>query len=345
MKEYILNETPIKTTNGFKINNINLNLDLNVNVNFKDVIIVNGDKLNIKVNKNGLKLTSKIGLEFDKSYIIDIIVPENVIIDEPVYLIYNFFNNDVLIDEINITYEKNSKADFILKYESKDNDKHIHQLKENIKALSSSSGSISIINLLNKDSYNFIAIEGNIYEKAIIKHNIIDLGANISLSNVYLDLDEYKANHYLNSLYIGKNKNTIDINYYIKNKGQESLNIINTKGALLDNAKKHFKGIIDFYKGAKDAIGKEHEKCILMSDNCVSRSLPMLLCHEENVDGAHGVSSGKIDEDKLFYLMSRGFSLDDAKKLIIKANFSEIINDIKDPNLQNELYSYIDNVI
>lgn len=345
MKEYILNETPIKTTNNFKMNNINLNLDLSGNDNFKDFKIINGDNLDIKINKNGGILTSKIGLEFNKSYVIDITVKKDIHINEPVYLTYEFKDDDLLVDNINITYEENSKADFILKYVSLDNGKHIHQLKENIKASKASNGSISIINLLNKDSYNFIAIDGSINNEAIIKHNIFDLGATVNLSNVDLDLKDYKASHYLNSLYIGTGKDVIDINYYIKNIGQKSINNINTKGALLNNSIKHFKGIIDFIEGAKDAVGKEQENCILLSDNCISRSLPMLLCHEENVDGAHGVSSGKIDEEKLFYLMSRGFSKEEALKLIIKASFSEIVNNVNDLNLQNEIYSFIDKAI
>ncbi|HOB25656.1 MAG TPA: SufD family Fe-S cluster assembly protein, partial [Bacilli bacterium] len=59
-------------------------------------------------------------------------------------------------------------------------------------------------------------------------------------------------------------------------------------------------------------------------------SLPMLLCHEEDVDGSHGVSTGKVDINKLFYIMTRGLSYEDALKLIINGKFNSIINKIPD---------------
>ncbi len=58
-----------------------------------------------------------------------------------------------------------------------------------------------------------------------------------------------------------------------------------------------------------------------------------------------GVSSGKIDETKLFYIMTRGISKNEAKKLIVKAQFSEIIQKLNNEDLQNEIYNIIDNLL
>ena len=68
----------------------------------------------------------------------------------------------------------------------------------------------------------------------------------------------------------------------------------------------------------------------------------MLLCHEEDVQGAHGVSTGKIDESKLFYLMSKGISEKAAKKLIINANFNDIINEISNEEIKQLVIEEID---
>ena len=68
----------------------------------------------------------------------------------------------------------------------------------------------------------------------------------------------------------------------------------------------------------------------------------MLLCHEEDVMGAHGMSSGKIDSQKLFYLMSKGISEEEAKKLIIKANFKIVLDNILDENIKTEIEEIID---
>ena len=146
------------------------------------------------------------------------------------------------------------------------------------------------------------------------------------------------------NLYLGKENDVIDINYNMETYGKNSKAYINVQGALTDSAKKNFKGTIDFKEGSKKAIGKENENCILLSKQAKSKSLPMLLCHEEDVEGEHGVSSGKIDEAKLFYIMTKGISYDEARKLIIKANFNDIIKNINNNELENRINEKIDQI-
>ena len=82
---------------------------------------------------------------------------------------------------------------------------------------------------------------------------------------------------------------------------------------------------------------------MLLSDKAKSIALPMLLCTEDNVEGNHSTASGKIDNNQLFYIMSRGLSYKEAVKLIVKANFNKIIERITDEELKNEVLNEIDN--
>ena len=76
-------------------------------------------------------------------------------------------------------------------------------------------------------------------------------------------------------------------------------------------------------------IGDENEECMLLSDTAKSIALPMLLCSEEDVEGNHSCSAGKIGEKELFYIMSRGFSQKEAMKLMVKAKFNKILENIE----------------
>ena len=341
MTKYILNKTPLRTTENFNINDIKLDLELPTKYSFHNFEIEGEyDKLKIE-EKEGTNFNSKIGLSFDKSYDIDIRVEKGVTIDTPIYLTYNFDEEENLIDKINIKYEENSKANFIIKYKSLTNSKNFHHLKEIIETSPNSKGNITILNLLNDKSNNFISIEIEGKENSNITHNIIDLGGNISISNIYGELNEFKSKNYINSIYYGKEDKVIDINYHVKNIGKKTESYINVEGALDDKSKKNFKGTIDFIEGSTSSIGEEIENCILLSDTSKSRSLPMLLCHEEDVNGAHGVSSGKIDSDKLFYLMTRGFNKEEASKILVIASFNKIINNIKDEKTEKEILDII----
>ena len=135
------------------------------------------------------------------------------------------------------------------------------------------------------------------------------------------------------------------MNYYLRNTKECSTNIMRIEGSISDNCIKNFRGTIDFIKGCSNSVGEESENCVLLSNNCRSRSLPQLLCGEENVVGSHGVSSGKVDLDKLFYIMSRGLTRKESEKLILIANFNNILNLIPDSNVRDNIINKLDSYI
>lgn len=339
--KYRLNKLPVKTTNGFKINDIEVDIDLPVIDSFKDFEIINGDRLELKKCIKEEKISSKIGLSFSKYLELDIVVPKNTKIENTVFINYNFLDNDNLIDKINIKYEDNSLCNFIIMYRSLGNGFNFHHLLERVEANSNSCGNITLINLLNDNSSNFMAIENECLDKSNIVHNIIDISGNLRINNIYSNVYN-NAKNYVNNIYIGKGNEIIDMNYYLNNIGSKSLNNMVVEGVLNDNSIKNFRGTIDFLKGSLDAIGEENENCVLLSDNARSRSLPQMLCHEENVVGSHGVSSGKIDDLKLFYIMSRGLSKKDAERLIVMSNFLNIINKIPDKKVIEEIQNIVE---
>ena len=344
MMKYRLNKLPVKTTNNFKINDLEIELDIpKINILSEYVITDNKD---IIINKKivNKKLTTKIGLEFDKYLDVEITIPKNKIIADTISINYGFSKDEVLISKITFNYEENSSCNFVINYNSLDDNSHFNHLYEVVKMGNGSNGNITILNSMNDNSYNFMGIETSNNDLSNLTHNIIDLTGMVRVYNVYSDL-KYKAINNLNNIYIGKNDSIIDMNYYLKNSGEESTNTMRVEGSITDKCVKNFRGTIDFIKGCSNSIGDENENCVLLSDTCRSRSLPQLLCGEENVVGAHGVSSGKVDLEKLFYIMSRGYSRKEAEKLILLANFNSILNSIPDSDVRDSILNIIEKSI
>ena len=338
--KYILNKLQDKTTNNFKINDIELDLEIPNIKEFEKYEISNNNLL-IKQEIKKEKLNTKIGLEFTKYLELTITVPKYEVIKEPIFITHN---ND-LISNIKFIFEESSSANFIIKYTTTDNNKYFNYQKEETISKENSSCSITYINTMNKNSINMLAIENKLDENSKITHNIIDIGGNTRLYNIYSKVEGYQAENYINNIYIGNDDDIIDINYNLENIGKKTINNLVVEGALTDNSKKNFRGIVDFKEGSTGSIGQENENCILLSDTCRARSLPALLCHEDDVVGAHGESSGKIPKEKLFYLMSRGYTEKEAEKLIVMANFNSIINKINDEETKQELLDTINEII
>ncbi len=194
-----------------------------------------------------------------------------------------------------------------------------------------------IINLTNEFCNNFISIENTTKKEAKVKYTIVDFGGKNSITNYYTNLVGELSKNKINTIYLGKENQLFDLNYIGELRGTKTNIDIQVQGALKDNSKKHFKGTIDFKKGCKKATGNENEECMLLSDTAKSLALPMLLCSEEDVEGNHSSSAGKIGEKELFYIMSRGFELKEAMKLMVRAKFNKVLENILNEELKNDI--------
>ena len=344
-----LNETPVRTAKNFKINNIKLDDNIiprNVR-GFENVDIIN-ESSNIIIDNNVkfTKLNYGLGKDLEKlnnQANQNINIEINSKTNKNVYVNFEFDEDNLdLLDNIIITANENAKATVIIKYKSEANIKAFHNGIIRVNANDNSNIKVILVNLLNTESNNFIAIENTLQENAKVNYCIVDFGGKNSITNYYSNLIGNNSNNRLNTIYLGKDNQTFDLNYIGELRGEKSNINIEVQGALKDNAKKHFKGTIDFKKGCKKAVGNENEACMLLSENAKSLALPMLLCSEEDVEGNHSTSSGKIGEKELFYIMSRGFELKDAMKLLVRAKFNKILENIKDEELKEEFLQEID---
>ena len=350
MEKYRLNDTPLRTSNNYGINDISLEIEKPVIKEFDNFSIQTYEpEENVKMTFGGIdnKIDSKIGLEINCNNQIEITIPENVECKTPIVLDYEFDeDNNNLADNIIINMEKNSKAIFYIKfYSDNKNEKFFHYLKQTTKLEKNANANINIINLLNRESTSFLAVENEVNENAFLEHTIIDLGGKNKISNYYSKLIGDKSINNLKSIYVGTNNDIIDINYNIDTLGKYTKCNIETKGALNDNAHKNFKGTIDFKEGAIKAVGKENENCILLSENARAKSLPMLLCHEEDVEGEHSVATGKPKQEEIFYLMSRGIDFNNARKILVEASFKSIIDSIEDENIKETINIEINSLL
>lgn len=348
MENIKLNETPVRTSRNFKINNIKIeNIEVPESIpEFKNVKIT-GEASKINSNTNDIKLAYGLGEIFtnqvkehaNKKLLLTI----DSELNKQTQIEFKFDNeNMALIEDVEIIANKDKKATIIIKYESNNDVMAFHNGIIRVNAKENSNINVIIVNLLNSKSNNFIAIQNDLEKTAKVNYCIIDFGGAHSVTNYYSNLIGQSSENNLNTIYLGKENQVFDLNYIGELRGEKSNINIEVQGALKDNAKKHFKGTIDFKKGCKKAKGNENEACMLLSDKAKSLALPMLLCSEEEVEGNHSTSAGKIREKELFYIMSRGLELKEAMKLMVRARFNKILENIQDNLMKQEILEEID---
>ena len=356
MENLKLNETPVRTAKNFRINNIKLeNIEIPEVIPEFENVTITGDtsKIDIEQNADNIDINLAYGLseelavqvkaQANQKIKLNIKDTQNEKSKTEAEIDFKFDDeNSVLVDDIEITATENTKSTVVIKYTSNQESENYHNGIIKAKAEKDSELNIVLINLMNTKSNNFLAIENDFEENTKINYTIIDFGGKNSITNYYSNLKGDNCDNQLNTIYLGKENQLFDLNYIGELRGKKSNIDIEVQGALKDVAKKHFKGTIDFKKGCKKATGNENEACMLLSDTAKSIALPMLLCSEEEVEGNHSSSAGKIGEKELFYIMSRGFELKEAMKLMVRARFNKILENIKNEELKDEILKEID---
>ena len=164
-----------------------------------------------------------------------------------------------------------------------------------------------------------------------------DLGRGDYSADVEIDLRGDDSSADFEAVYFGDGKRKLDFNYVIRQRGKRTQATMNVRGALTDKSDKIFRGTLDFQRGAKNSTGRELEEVIILSSGTRNRSVPLMLAAEDEVDGHHAVSVGRLDEEKIFYLMSRGLDKSEAERLIVEAAFNPVMEKISDETLREEL--------
>lgn len=342
-----LNETPVRTSRNFNINNIKLeNIEIPQQIeSFENVEKIGGNTITQDIM--GCDLTYGLSDELIKQQEEHANQKLKLTIDskenKETQIIFNFdMKNLQLVEHIEIEAQEETKGTVIIKYKSQEEIEAYHNGIVKLHAKKKANINVILINLMNQNSNNFISIENKLEEEAKVTYTIVDFGGKNSITNYYSNLKGISSKNILNTIYLGSKNQIIDLNYIAELRGEKTNIDIEVQGALKDNAKKHFKGTIDFKKGCKKATGNENENCMLLSDTAKSIALPMLLCSEEEVEGNHATSAGCVGDKELFYIMSRGFNKKEAMKLMVKAKFNKILENIENQQLKNEIEQEID---
>lgn len=194
-----------------------------------------------------------------------------------------------------------------------------------------------LINRLNSNAISNQRVAFTVADGGNLRVAHVELGGartNYHLSGDLLGV-EAKMEEYV--AYLAQEQEKIDLFYHVRFHGLYTEGVIRADGALLDQAYKSFRGTLDFLEGARGAVGDEEEVTVLMSDEAHSVAVPVLLCHEDAVEGNHATSAGRVDEEMLFYLMSRGLSRSEAEGMIVESRMAETLDRLPDPVLKENI--------
>jgi Fe-S cluster assembly protein SufD len=153
----------------------------------------------------------------------------------------------------------------------------------------------------------------------------VSLGASISRVDLNARLLGPGANSDMLGLYFGDQDQHFDHNTSQDHIAPNAHSDLLYKGALDDHSRSVFRGIIRVHKGAQGTDAYQTNRNLLLSEDARSDSLPNLEIEADDVKCSHGATVGQLDDDHLFYLMSRGLPREKAERLVVLGFLGEVL--------------------
>ena len=331
------NFIPCNTWNSTRVNNTEVLLP---NLSPKEYSLVKSENKNLDFSYEKFSFSNELTetLKAFTNLSLDFVSTKENSLNKIVSLELNEENNQ-LVDIIKIKAEENSTLNLALDYFSKEDIKGFRHTIIEVEAEENSNIKIFLSQRFSLDILSIQSVYYKVKKNANVEFIQVDLGSKENYLSYIGELAEKEANVSINSIYFGKNNQKLDFNYVANQIGQATNYDLSIKGALADRAQKTCRATIDFKRGSSTSKGSEQEYVTLLSDDIRNVAVPILLCTEDDVEGLHAASAGKIDEDILFYIMSRGFSETEAKRLILESKFAETIDLIDNEEIRKRVYT------
>ena len=210
------------------------------------------------------------------------------------------------------------------------------------KLLAEDNAEIELVQVIKPSKgYNVInSIQAKAQKNSVVKVIQFMLGCGDNYSENVIELEGEKSSCLIDIAYLTEKQN-LDINILVNHKGVKTNSDILVEGIIGEEGKKIFRGTINLQNGASEAEGKEQENVLLLDDNIKNQTIPVILCGQEDVKGAHGSSIGELNEEIIFYLKSRGIDKSSAEKLMSYAKFNSVLEKIDDKEISETVEKFI----
>ena len=171
---------------------------------------------------------------------------------------------------------------------------------------------------------------------------VVNLGATVARVDLNARLEGPGSRSDMLGLYFGRDRQHFDHNTRQDHVSDHANSDLLYKGALYDASKAIFRGIIRVHPGAQRTDAYQTNRNLLLSEDAEAVSLPNLEIEADDVKCSHGATVGQLDEEEMFYLMSRGLNKRQAERLVIFGFFGEVLDRLPLPGVVEELKAAIE---
>ncbi len=182
-----------------------------------------------------------------------------------------------------------------------------------------------------KYSYNNINLDTN----SVAENFILSLGSSFIKNEINCNLNGKYSSAFVNGIFNLDNNKNHEIRTSINHLNENTKSYQLIKSVLGENTKSAYQGKIFVKSNAQKTDGYQLSKAILLSNNAEFNAKPELEIYADDVKCSHGSASGSLNQDSIFYIMSRGLNYKEAKELLINGFLLDVVEKITDNEIKN----------
>ena len=260
-------------------------------------------------------------------------VPKNTKIERPIHLVY--WQDGGIAQYRNLVHV-NAGAEIELVETFRNSSEEASYISRVMETVVEENAQLELTSFqeMNQDSFLLTEVGGVQHSNSRMTLNTFSVSGGWIRNDIGIDLAGLNIECNLNGAYMPVGSEHVDNHTVVDHQEPHCESNELYKGILSDKSTGVFNGKVYVREDAQKTNAYQQNANILMSDDAAMNSKPELEIYADDVKCSHGSTTGQFDQDALYYLKTRGISDAKAKKMLVKAFLSEVIENIGNEDLQ-----------
>ncbi len=265
-------------------------------------------------------------------------VPKNVELEVPLQAVFQVAGDDALLcPHVLIVAEANSKVTYVDTYVSSEGKSSVSNSIVEVFVGAGASVQVASVRSLSTEVHDYTFRRAIVDRDGKMEWILGEMNDGNTVANNTTVLKGTGSSVDTKSVSAGTGSQRQNLTSQVQHIGTHSESQMTSKAVMTDEAVTILNGITKIEKGAEKANGEQGERILMLSEKARGDANPILLIDEDDVKAGHAASVGRISEESVYYLMSRGITRKEAERLIVLGFLDSIVSEIPIEEVKNRL--------
>lgn len=265
-------------------------------------------------------------------------VPKNVELDVPLQAVFEVAgDNALLCPHVLIVAEANSKVTYVDTYVSGEGRNMVANSIVEVYVGPGASVQVASVRSLSKNVHDYTFRRATVDRDGKMEWILGEMNDGNTVANNTTILKGTASSAATKTVSVGTGDQRQNLTSQVQHIGTHSESDMVSKAVMTGEATTILNGITKIEKGAEKANGEQAENILMLSEKARGDANPILLIDEDDVKAGHAASVGRVSEESIYYLMSRGIDREEAERLIILGFLEPVVAEIPIDEVKNRL--------